>query len=109
MIKKSKIIVLTLTLPLLALMPTACGNEHQMGAWIDNHIEKSSDRLEKHIQESQNLVGNDDTTEGTRDDSEQPQQQLSNWIVNHIRDAGDKLIQHIERSEDRLDSITGKD
>ena len=98
MLKKLKTIVLTLTLALFALILTACGNEQQMGAWIDNHIEKSSDRLENHIQESQELVESNDTTERTRDDSEQPEQQSSNWIENHIRSSGERLENHIKRA-----------
>jgi len=101
MIKKSKTITMALTLVLFALMLTACGNEQQIGAWIDNHIQKSGDKLESYVQESQELI--------ETDDSGQPEQQTSSWIVNHIRNAGDKLIQHIERSEERLDSMAGKD
>ena len=109
MTKKSKTIVLILTLVLFTLTLAACDNERQMGAWIDNHIEKSSDKLENRIQKSQDRVGQDDSTMEAQDDSEQCEQQSRSWIGNHIQDSGDKLIQHIEQLEDRLDLITGKD
>ena len=85
MIKKFKTIVLVLTVALFALMLTACGNEQQMGAWIDSHIEKSGDRLENHIQESQ-------------ESSEQTEQQSSNWIEKHIRSSGESLQNHIKHA-----------
>ena len=56
MIKKSRTIVLPLTLVLFVLMLTACDDGQQMGAGIDCHIQESGDKLENRIQESQILV-----------------------------------------------------
>ena len=74
--KKMAKVVLTLSLALLMLMLTACGNEQRLGAWIENHIQESSERLKNHIEESKELCENDDSseiddaTEETQDDSD---------------------------------------